>query len=112
MAAPLSLKALVLLVVFGHAVFAGATHFHRVSRQVGEPAATAHRDDADNGPSAKGHLQCVLCRLQRQFVSDHGPSAPRLVVPTSPAEGPFGRHAATTSNAHPLLKKGRGPPLT
>jgi hypothetical protein len=108
---PLSLRALVLLLVFGHAVLAGATHFHRVSRQAGEPAASAHRDEADDGPSAKGHLQCVLCRLQRQFVSDHRPSGPRLIVPTSAARGPEGRPSPETSDAHPLLKRGRAPPL-
>lgn len=109
---PLSLRALVLLLVFGHAVLAGATHFHRVSRQAGEPAPAARSDEADDGPSAKNHLQCVLCRLQRQFISDHRPSGPRLIVPTSAGESFTGRHVAATSNAYPLLKKGRGPPLT
>ena len=100
-----------LLLVFAHAVLAGATHFHRVSRQAGGPAAAAHGDEADDGPSAKGHPQCVLCRLQRQFDSGHGSSGPRLVAPTSDGESFAGRHGAATSNAHPLLKKGRAPPL-
>jgi len=102
----------VLLLVFGHAVFAGATHFHRVSTQAGESPVSAHRDEADGGSQAQGHLQCVLCRLQRQFVSDHRPSGPRLVVPASPAEGYAGRHAVATSDTHPLLRQGRAPPLT
>ncbi len=100
-----------LLVVFGHAVFAGATHFHRVSRQVAEASASAQRDRADDGPTAKGHPQCVLCRLQRQFVSDHCPSAPRLIVPASAVGGPESRPAAADSDTCPLLKKGRAPPL-
>jgi len=101
----------VLLLVFAHAVLAGATHFHRVSRQVGETAPSAHRDEADDGQSAQGHMQCVLCRLQRQFVSDHRPSGPRFILPTSADESFAGRPGAAVSNAHPLLKKGRGPPL-
>lgn len=101
-----------LLLVFAHAVLAGATHFHRVSQQVGESSAAAYSDEAGGGQSAKGHPQCVLCRLQRQFVSDHRPSGPRLVAPASAAEGFAGRHSAATSSTHPLLKKGRGPPLT
>ena len=100
-----------LLVVFGHAVFAGATHFHRVSRQVGEAPVSAQRDRADDGPSAKGHPQCVLCRLQRQFVSDHRPSTPRLIVPTSALSGPESRPSAADLDTYPLLKKGRAPPL-
>ena len=105
------MRALLLLFVFAHAVLAGATHFHRVSQPGDGGHASAREQSADDGVSSKGHLQCVLCRLQRQFVSDGRPAGPKVIVPTADAAGPETHLCAAVSDAHPLLKRGRAPPL-
>ncbi len=104
------MRALLLLLVFAHAVFAGATHFHRVSRPEGAGHASARQDAAEDDASSKNHFQCVLCRLQRQFVSDGRPAGPKVVIPTADAPGPEAHLRTTVSKAHPLLKQGRAPP--
>lgn len=110
-AGALTLRGLLLLFVFAHAVFAGATHFHRVSQPGDAGPASAREDSAEDSAAAKGHLQCVLCRLQRQFVSDGRPTGPRLVIPTADAATPEAYLSNTKSSARPLLRQGRAPPL-
>ena len=107
----LTLRGLLLLFVFAHAVLAGATHFHRVSRPGDAGHASARADSAEDSAAAKGHFQCVLCRLQRQFVSDGRPTGLRVVIPTADAAKPEAYLSNTKSSAHPLLRQGRAPPL-
>ncbi|HEV2863153.1 MAG TPA: hypothetical protein VGX48_19205 [Pyrinomonadaceae bacterium] len=105
------MRGLLLLFVFAHAVFAGATHFHRVSGPGEAGHAAAREDSAEDSAAAKGHFQCVLCRLQRQFLSDGRPTGPRVVIPTADPATPEAYLSDTKSSAHPLLRQGRAPPL-
>ncbi|HLM57579.1 MAG TPA: hypothetical protein VK422_15800 [Pyrinomonadaceae bacterium] len=107
----LTLRGLLLLFVFAHAVFAGATHFHRVTQPGDAGHASARQESAEDSAAAKGHFQCVLCRLQRQLVSDGRPTGLRVVIPAADAATHEAYLSDTKSSPHPLLRQGRAPPL-
>jgi hypothetical protein len=106
--------ALVLLVLTGHAFVVSATHFHRARPSAPVAAAGPQLrlpQGAQEAPPAAGHEQCLLCRLQRNLVTDLQHSTPALQAP--PAE-PLGRSdssEAPARGAHLLARSGRAPPL-
>ena len=106
--------ALVLLVLTGHAFVVSATHFHP-GRQPG-PAALAYAGggdqiaEAQTAPPAGGHEQCLLCRLQRDFVSDLRHSAPALDAPPARVLGRARSLDASARQAHLFATPGRAPP--
>ncbi|HEV3468053.1 MAG TPA: DUF2946 family protein [Pyrinomonadaceae bacterium] len=106
--------ALVLLVLTGHAFVVSATHFH-TARQSG-PAAfacgthAAEHAEAQTPTPAGTHEQCLLCRLQHNFVSDLRDSAPVLDAPPAEALGRVRSLDASARGAHLLAPSGRAPP--
>ncbi|HWS54515.1 MAG TPA: hypothetical protein VN228_10325 [Pyrinomonadaceae bacterium] len=105
--------ALVLLVLTGHAFVVSATHFH-AGRQPApacvDGAQVGHFEGTETAPPSGAHEQCLLCRLQRNFVSDLQHNPPALDAP--PAE-PLGRSRtpdAAARRAHLLAPSGRAPP--
>lgn len=104
---------LLLLALTAHAFVAGATHFHRVARPGANPAQTILRSGEERGQGAPlaGHeKQCLLCRLQRNLVSDLQHAT--LVLAPQPAR--THGHELLPEQAErigaALLRKGRAPP--
>jgi hypothetical protein len=106
---------LLLLVLFAHAFLVNATHFHRFARAVAPGAeqgiGVGGREDVGRQSEAGAEAQCVLCRLQRNFVTDaHGVS-----TPVGPARQERQLHClppALSGNSRAFsVPQGRAPPL-
>ena len=104
---------LLLLALTAHAFVAGATHFHRVLQPGASPARAAFQSGEERGESAPfggDERQCLLCRLQRNLVSDLQHAT--LVIAPPPAWTPVDEHlhevAARAGTL--LLRQGRAPP--
>ena len=104
---------LLLLAVTAHAFVAGATHFHRASAGGAQSAhlALTGRDAGGRGdPLGGDDAQCLLCRLQRNLVTEALDGA--LTVAPLPAESivyaALGDASACDSRAQ--LPPGRAPP--
>ena len=103
-----------LLFLICHAFLVSATHFHRDARP-GAPAATvgvSAGSDEGTAPAsvAFNHAQCLLCRLQRNFICDLEQGIPAMPAP--PADT-LRRESLTTPLHSPtfyLTHFGRGPP--
>ena len=63
---------LLLLALTAHAFVAGATHFHRVGQPGVLPAHAvgSGEERGQDAPLSGDEKQCLLCRLQRNLVSD------------------------------------------
>ena len=80
-----SKAAIVLLLLTVYAFLVNATHYHRLERPLHSPLAArvaggsepAHSSGQDGAP------HCLLCQLQREFVSDPAYSLVSLVAPLS-----------------------------
>ena len=104
---------LLLLALTAHAFVAGATHFHRIVQPGASHAQTAVRGGEERGqeaPLTGDERQCLLCRLQRNLVSDLRHSA--LVIAPPPASTPVHGHLqeAAARAATLRLRQGRAPP--
>jgi hypothetical protein len=104
---------LLLLALTAHAFVAGATHFHRPAEAGagGAPAAVQSGEERGQGaPLAGDEKQCLLCRLQRNFVSDLQHAALLIAPPPSLTLGHelLQEQAARVGPA--LLRQGRAPP--
>lgn len=104
---------LLLLVVTAHAFVASATHFHRAAAPGGQSARAVvlSGEGAGQGaPLAGDDTQCLLCRLQRNLVSELSGAAYAAAPPPAEALGrvPFSNISALASRS--LLRSGRGPP--
>jgi len=111
-----------LLVLFAHAFMVSATHVHRpeLSRAAAAAAAAAmtaastsceERDDADSLRDASFHAQCLLCRLQRNFVSDLHQAESRTAATPQTYEGGLTLSVLSFAQASFLVPAGRAPPL-
>ena len=105
--------ALVLLVLTGHAFVVSATHFHAARQPA--PACldgtqVGHFEYTETSTPSGAHEQCLLCRLQRDFVSDLRHSAPALDAPPAEALGRVRPLDAPARRAHLLAPSGRSPP--
>lgn len=104
---------LLLLALTTHAFVAGATHFHRVVHPGASPTQTVVRGEEERGPGtplAGDEKQCLLCRLQRNFVIDLQHAT--LVVAAPPAWTPVHEllHEASARPGTAKLRQGRAPP--
>ena len=104
---------LLLLALTVHAFVAGATHFHRLPQHGASPAQTSFQNGEDRGgstPLGSDEKQCLLCRLQRNLVTDLQHAA--LVIAAPPAWTPCYEsfHEATAREGSLLLRQGRAPP--
>jgi hypothetical protein len=108
-----SAAGLLLLVLTAHAFVASATHFHRLASPDARAAQTALQngeDAGDGSPLGADETQCLLCRLQRNLVSDLQHAAIIIAAPPVclPAPAPL-REAAARAGT-PRLRQGRAPP--
>jgi hypothetical protein len=104
---------LLLLVVTAHAFVASATHFHRRAVSDAQSShAVLHGDErgGQSVPLAGDEAQCLLCRLQRSFVSDLQSATLAVAPPTTDAlsYAALGNVSARVSRS--LLRSGRAPP--
>jgi hypothetical protein len=103
---------LLLLALTAHAFVAGATHFHRVA-QPGALPAHAVRSGEERGqdaPLSGDEKQCLLCRLQRNFVADLQPATVVLAPPPAWTPQHEHLHQVVARPGSALLRKGRAPP--
>jgi hypothetical protein len=104
---------LLLLFVTAHAFVAGATHFHRRAVS-GAQSTHAVLHGGDRGgqsiPLAGDEAQCLLCRLQRSFVSDLQSATLLVAPPTADALSYAALGKVSVRVSHSLLHSGRGPP--
>lgn len=103
---------LLLLGLFCHAFLVSATHYHRSSvssAKTQSGAVLGVREDSTGLPETGGHAQCLLCRLQRNFVADYHKEstpigAPRQVISLSdlsPTPSPVTRPFSVPSGRAP-----------
>jgi hypothetical protein len=104
---------LLLLVLAAHAFVASATHFHGTTvpgAQSAHAALIGRDSGGQSAPLAGDDAQCLLCRLQRNLISEVLNAT--LTVAPLPAEPPsyaaLREVAALASRAQ--LPPGRGPP--
>lgn len=104
---------LLLLALTAHAFVAGSTHFHRPAQPGASPAQAAAQggDERRQGaPLAGDEKQCLLCRLQRNFVSDLQHAALLIAPPPALTRGHELLQAQPARVGSVLLRQGRAPP--
>jgi hypothetical protein len=104
---------LLLLALTAHAFVASATHFHRLAQTGASPVQTVFQNGEERGegaPLGGDEKQCLLCRLQRNLVSDLQHAA--LVIAPPPASTPEHEslHETAARAGSVLLRQGRAPP--
>ena len=107
---------LLLLFLICHAFLVSATHFHRDARP-GAPAATVgpsagHDEGTEPSSVAFNHAQCLLCRLQRNFICDLEQGIPSMPAPPADIVRREDLTAPSHSRTFYLTHSGRGPPST
>lgn len=104
---------LLLLVVTAHAFVASATHFHLRALPDAQTTQAAVRGDEGGSrslPLTGDEAQCLLCRLQRSFVSDLQSATLAVVPPTAGALDYVTLRNVSTRASSSLLPPGRAPP--
>ena len=104
---------LFLLVLTAHAFVASATHFHRLPQPGASPAQTSYQNGEDRGrgtPLGSDEKQCLLCRLQRNLVTDLQHAALVIAAPPAWTLVPEHLHQAAARAGAVLLRQGRAPP--
>jgi hypothetical protein len=102
-----------LLFLIGHAFVASSTHFHPLNgtgANAFSGASLSQSDETQNTPLANEHEQCLICRLQRNFVSDVQQSTPSVVVPRFETLKHEVLQVSLITGAHTLSPPGRAPP--
>lgn len=104
---------LLLLALTAHAFVAGSTHFHRLAQPGASPAHAAAQSGEERGqgaPLAGDEKQCLLCRLQRNFVSDLQHAALLIAPSLARTHGHKLLHEQAALRGSVLLRQGRAPP--
>lgn len=104
---------LFLLLLTAHAFVAGATHFHRLPQFGAGPARVALQNGEERGeraPLGGDEKQCLLCRLQRNLVSDLQHATLVLAPPPAQTLGHAHLHEVAARAGTLLLRQGRAPP--
>ena len=108
-------RALALLFLLSHAFLVSATHFHRVNlNHLSATEAVVSASNESGGQTAKeaaNHSQCLLCRLQRNFVFNLQPSTPLLTRPQNVSLAATNSTRIFHSDHARSLPRGRAPPL-
>jgi hypothetical protein len=104
---------LLLLALTAHAFVASATHFHRVADAGAHSESAALLGKERNGqgaPLAGDDAQCLLCRLQRDLVSELRGAALALAPPPAEPVGYVSLKNVYARSSRSLLPPGRAPP--
>jgi hypothetical protein len=105
---------LVLLVLLAHGFVAGATHFHRLANAGEQSTQTTFLSRGGDGrsvPPAGDDAQCLLCRLQRNFITGIRHDTPALALLQVEALEYEPLQNVSAHSARSLLRSGRAPPL-
>lgn len=104
-----------LLVLFAHAFLVNATHCHRFARAVAPGAeygiGVGGREDLGRPSDVGGEAQCVLCRLQRNFVTDFHKISTPVGAPRQEGQRYRPPPALSTTSRAFSVPQGRAPPL-
>lgn len=104
---------LLLLVLTAHAFVAGTTHFHGAAVGGAQPSQTSLSGgdpDGRGSPLAGDETQCLLCRLQRNLVSEALNGALSVAaLPAEPREYAAPREASARAS-RAQSPRGRAPP--
>ena len=112
---PRAAVGLLLLVVTAHVFVAGATHFHRRAVSGAQSSRVALHGNDGGGrsvPLLGDEAQCLLCRLQRSFISNLQGATFALTPPPADALGYAAPHVVSARASRSLLPSGRAPPST
>ena len=104
---------LLLLALTAHAFIASSTHFHRLPQLGAAPAQTILQNvegRADGAPLGGDEKQCLLCRLQHNFVSELQQAAIVIAPPPARALVHENIHKTAARAGTGLLRQGRAPP--
>lgn len=104
---------LLLLALTAHAFVAGATHFHRLAPAGASHARVAFQNGEDRGeraPLGGDEKQCLLCRLQRNLVSDLQHATLVIASPPAATHLPEHLHEVAARAGTLRLRQGRAPP--
>lgn len=104
---------LILLALTAHAFVAGSTHFHRLAQPGASPAQAAAQSGEQRGqgaPLAADEKQCLLCRLQRDLISDLQHAALLIAPPPARTHGHELLQEQAARVGSVLLRQGRAPP--
>jgi hypothetical protein len=104
---------LLLLALTVHAFVAGATHFHQLPQPGASPAQVTFQNGDARGegtPLNGDEKQCLLCRLQRNLVSDLQHAALVIAAPLAWTPSYELLHEAAARPGTVLLRQGRAPP--
>ncbi len=110
---PRAAAGLLLLAVTAHAFVAGATHFHHralSNAHAGHAAVHGSEGGGQSAPLSADEGRCLLCRLQRSFVSDLQDSTASFEPPPADAHGFNSLRKVSVRAARSLLPSGRAPP--
>jgi hypothetical protein len=102
-----------LLALTAHAFIASATHFHRLPQPGTSPAQVTFQNGEDRGegaPLGGDEKQCLLCRLQRNLVSDLQHAALVIAPPPALTPVPDLLQVVAERTGSVLLRQGRAPP--
>lgn len=110
---PRAAAGLILLALVAHAFFAVSTHFHRPARLGASTAHAALHNGEGRGeqaPLGGEEKQCLLCRLQRNLVSDLQHATLSVAAPHARTPVRELLHDAAARPGALLLRQGRAPP--
>ena len=110
---PRAALGLLLLAVTAHAFVAAATHFHRRAvsgAQASQAALCGDDGSGTSAPLAGDEAQCLLCRLQRSFVSDLQCATLAVAPPSTDALNYAALRQVSARASCSLLPSGRAPP--
>ena len=96
-----------------HAFVAGATHFHRLTQPgVGPAQVTLQNGEgrSKSAPLGADEKQCLLCRLQRNLVTDLQHTTLVIVAPLAPTPVHESLHEAAARRGTLTLRQWRAPP--
>ena len=105
---------MLLLALTAHAFVASATHFHRLADPGPRPAQAALRSRGGDGPHAPlagEDARCLLCRLQRNFVSNLQSAAVVVAAPSAVGLDYEALQKISPRTAFAPRSPGRAPPL-
>ena len=104
---------MLLLALTAHAFVASATHSHRLP-QIGNVPARLTLQNGEKGgegaPLGGDEKQCLLCRLQRNLVSDLHHAALFIAAPPARTPAPEPLQAAAERAGTVPRRQGRAPP--
>ena len=104
---------LLLLALTAHAFVASTTHFHRLPQLGASHTQTALQSSEKRGegaPLGGDEKQCLLCRLQRNLVTDLQHAALVIAPPPTLTLVPELLHEVAARTGSVLLRQGRAPP--